>query len=85
MTPLGAAADTAPVFIHGNGTATAHDRGIAHDLAYDDAKRNAEKYCDGVTGGAVETKAAYQRLEATDEWRADVSIRETCIGRLVIP
>lgn len=70
-----------PVWLTGTATATAHDKQLAHDLAFDEAKRNAEKApgCDGPYGGAVETKVAYERIESTGEWSATVTIRETCI------
>lgn len=70
-----------PMWLNGTGTATAHDKQLAHDLAFNEAKRNAEKApgCDGPYGGAIETKVSYDRDEATGEWRVTVSIRETCM------
>jgi hypothetical protein len=71
-----------PMWLYGTGTATAHDKQLAHELALDDAKRNAEKApgCDGPYGGPIETKVSYARDEATGEWRATVSIRESCLA-----
>lgn len=74
-----------PFWIHGTGTATAHDKQLAHDLAFNDAKRRAEAWCDGVYTGASEAKTAYARIEASNEWKATVTIREMCQGRLVMP
>lgn len=68
-----------PEWVQGTATETAHDKQIAHDLAFDQAKRNAERTCDGSFGGTVELRAVYQFLAESSEWSATVTIRETCL------
>lgn len=79
------AAAYAPWWIHGTGTATAHDKQLAHELAFNQAKRRAEAWCSGVYSGPSEVNASYSRIEATDEWQATVTIREMCQGVPVQP
>jgi hypothetical protein len=67
-----------PVWIGGTASVTAHDKAIAHDLAYRAAVSKADETCYGAHGGVAEVKASYEYLSASDEWRVQVTIRETC-------
>lgn len=76
----GVAVSALPMWSPGSATATAHDKQLAHDLAFAQAQRNAqaEPGCAPPYGSATEVKASYQRLEATNEWRATVMVRQMC-------
>lgn len=76
----GVVASALPMWSTGTATATAHDKQLAHDLAFDEAQRNAEAEpgCAAPYGEISEIKISYDRLEATDEWRATVTVREMC-------
>jgi hypothetical protein len=67
-----------PMWITGSAAATAHDKAIAHDLAYRAAIREADKSCYGAHGGVAEVKVSYDYSGSTGEWRAEVTIRESC-------
>jgi len=67
-------------WIRGTGSASAHDKQLAHDLAYEAAIRDADKRCTGAHGAISELKSSSTYSQATDEWRFEVTIRLLCIG-----
>jgi hypothetical protein len=65
-------------WLYGTGVATAHDKQLAHDLAYQDAVTKALSTCVGTEDGGTEVSVAYDFLAPTSEWRATVKVRAAC-------
>lgn len=75
------AAARADFWVYGTGSATYHDRELAHAAAYREAIANADRSCGTMaTSDQVEIQTSYGHPSSDpSQWRAVVRVREMCI------
>lgn len=65
-------------WLRGTATASAHDKALAHELAYEQVVQELLKQCSGTMAGPVEEKVSYDYLASSDEWSSTVTVRALC-------
>lgn len=67
-------------WLRGTASMSAHDKQLAHELAYEAAIYEAAKRCTGTYGDVSELKSTSTYSPASDEWQFEVTVRLQCLG-----